>query len=445
MPRHSIYDDYRRANGGGYRTSNDDKVRTFDDDDRDDELEKPKPAPRPRTETLSASVGDAGTNDRKDVAKVEKMLGKTGDLDLKQTDGPTGYWGMRTSDATKRFQKKNKLKVDAQINPSGPTLKKLGEAVAAKLRQAQSKKNDQPKPNHHPGAGRGPSGEVDSGLRRNDPRRNLTPDAASANARAARYLASRRGIGDYSTFVADGIEMNPTQGIAEAADLIEQTRAKSPKQADELFKKTLDGLSDGNARSLIQALAEKDAPATDEPDTPPPDPGQDDPDEPTGPEAPTEPTGPDEPRVTYEPMPCLGERTDLRQAIIKLREVDIAVARSQAEIGELERDLVDAESELRRIQSDGTGSIGALPGDSKRRRPGIVDGLGLFSGAAQSERNRRRVEELTERIAALNVQLADAQKRLEGAKREQARASDDAKEYQLIYDRCERDQKSDQG
>ncbi len=155
-----------------------------------------KPKPRPKTETLSASVGDAGTNDRRDVAKVEKMLGKTGDLDLKQTDGPTGYWGMRTSDATKAFQKKNKLKVDGQINPSGPTLKKLGEAVAAKVRQAQAQQRDHATTTRHPGAGRGPSGNVDSGLRRNDTLRNLTPDAVSANARAARYLASRRGIGD---------------------------------------------------------------------------------------------------------------------------------------------------------------------------------------------------------------------------------------------------------
>ncbi len=219
-----------------------------------------KPKPRPKTETLSASVGDAGTNDRKDVAKVEKMLGKTGDLDLKQTDGPTGYWGMRTSDATKAFQKKNKLKVDGQINPTGPTLKKLGDAVAAKLREVQAQQRDHATASRHPGAGRGLSGNLDSGLRRNDPRRNLTPDAVSANARAARYLASRRGIGDYPKFVADGIEMNPAQGIAEAADLIQQTRAKSPEQAGELLKKTLDGLSETNADRLRHALRVQSSP-----------------------------------------------------------------------------------------------------------------------------------------------------------------------------------------
>ncbi len=434
MPRHSIYDDYRRANGGGYRTSNDDKVRTFDDDDRDDELEKPKPAPRPRTETLSASVGDAGTNDRKDVAKVEKMLGKTGDLDLKQTDGPTGYWGMRTSDATKRFQKKNKLKVDAQINPSGPTLKKLGEAVAAKLRQAQSKKNDQPKPNRHPGAGRGPSGEVDSGLRRNDPRRNLTPDAASANARAARYLASRRGIGDYSTFVADGIEMNPTQGIAEAADLIEQTRAKSPKQADELFKKTLDGLSDGNARSLIQALAEKDAPETDEPDTPPPDPGQDDPEEPEEPKAPDEPNEPERPKdsIPGKDDPCSEEWWNAQAAWQRRGELYHAVLDKQNEIAELTQAIEEAE---RLMMSDFLVTPSTPSPNTRRKNPGR---LGWMIDGAQALDRSRTIQQRREEVRRLKAALATAKNELRTLKKELERADLIAKRRNEVLESCRR-------
>lgn len=217
-----------------------------------------------KSPTLSASVGDIGQNDRNDVAKIEKMLGAAGDLDLKQTDGPTGYWGMRMSDATKAFQKKNKLKVDGQINPLGPTLKKLGEVATASNRQAQTKKNSPRNSPVIPGdaeqtpaATRDPATQLRAlGLRRrrDDENGGLTTDAMSANARAARYLASRRGVGDYPKFVADGIEMNPNQGIPEAADLIQQTRAKSPEQADELFKKTLDGLSETNAARLRQAL-----------------------------------------------------------------------------------------------------------------------------------------------------------------------------------------------
>jgi len=71
---------------------------------------------------LSSSVGVSGQNNRRDVAKVEIMLGQAGALDLKQTDGPTGYWGTRTADATKKVQADNSLKVDAEINPNGPTI-----------------------------------------------------------------------------------------------------------------------------------------------------------------------------------------------------------------------------------------------------------------------------------------------------------------------------------
>ena len=45
---------------------------------------------------LDQPVGEQGRNDRRDVARVETMLGRTGALDLKKTDGPTGYWGERT-------------------------------------------------------------------------------------------------------------------------------------------------------------------------------------------------------------------------------------------------------------------------------------------------------------------------------------------------------------
>lgn len=252
MPGFSaFYDSFRRENENG--------MPTFDDADNRGRTGTgiPSDGGMDVLPSLSSSVGDFGRNDRKDVATVENMLGKTGDLDLKQTDGPTGYWGMRTSDATKAFQKKNKLKIDGQINPNGPTLQKLGEAMSVKFRQARTK--GQLQPPRPSGEARDHVDRTHRGPRRGDNRQgnkipNLTADAMSANGRAARYLASRRGIGDYATFVADGIETNPDQGIAEAADLIEQTRQQNPGQADELFRKTLDGLSDENAAKLRREL-----------------------------------------------------------------------------------------------------------------------------------------------------------------------------------------------
>ncbi len=76
---------------------------------------------------IKATVGNTGDNNRRDVAKVESLLGQTGHLDLKKTNGPTGFWGMRTEDAAKKFQKQNGLKVDGILNPGGPTLKALAQ------------------------------------------------------------------------------------------------------------------------------------------------------------------------------------------------------------------------------------------------------------------------------------------------------------------------------
>lgn len=87
---------------------------------------------------IKASVGDSGQNSRRDVAKTEQLLGDAGTLDLKKTDGPTGYWGMRTSDATKAFQKQNGLKVDGGINPTGETIRALGNIMPGKQESTET-------------------------------------------------------------------------------------------------------------------------------------------------------------------------------------------------------------------------------------------------------------------------------------------------------------------
>ena len=73
------------------------------------------------------AVGEAGRNERNDVAKVESLLALTGDLDLDRTEGPTGYWSARADEAARNFQKRKGLKVDGKLNPHGPTLRQLAE------------------------------------------------------------------------------------------------------------------------------------------------------------------------------------------------------------------------------------------------------------------------------------------------------------------------------
>ena len=51
--------------------------------------------------TLKHSVGRTGRNHKDDVCKIESLLGNSGNLDLRKTDGPTGFFGIRLEDAVK--------------------------------------------------------------------------------------------------------------------------------------------------------------------------------------------------------------------------------------------------------------------------------------------------------------------------------------------------------
>ena len=79
---------------------------------------------------IKGPVGPVAPNRRADVGKVETFLSKTGNFDLNDTDGPTGYYGMRLEDAVNGFQEANGLKTDGLLNPGGKTIK----ALAGKLK-----------------------------------------------------------------------------------------------------------------------------------------------------------------------------------------------------------------------------------------------------------------------------------------------------------------------
>jgi|GEM_PF-2469291 len=75
--------------------------------------------------SLSGPVGESGENRPEDVAKVEALLGASGHLDLDATGGPTGYFGARTDQAVRNFQKDHGLKVDGRLNPDGESIGEL--------------------------------------------------------------------------------------------------------------------------------------------------------------------------------------------------------------------------------------------------------------------------------------------------------------------------------
>jgi|GEM_PF-2228416 len=260
--------------------------------------EKPEPAVTNLGDAskLNRPVGEQGKNDRRDVAKVETMLGRTGALDLKKTDGPTGYWGERTREATRAFQKQNGLMVDGQINPGGETIRALAKVAGGLIKslvgntqKAQPATQPAPRvtdaPTRHPGAGR------DRGLQRAawpthpspsrlqaSPPYALSDDVVSENQRMARALAKRRGIGDFDRFTTDAINTDGAKAVYEIGDLIKQVRDNDPQQADALLEKTRQGIAPANVRLLARIAtadgadqvtepARRDAPAQQTPES----------------------------------------------------------------------------------------------------------------------------------------------------------------------------------
>lgn len=95
---------------------------------------------------LQESVGMEGKNIRRDVAKVENIFGRLGDLNLRETDGVTGFAGARLDEAIRNFQKRNKLKVDGQINPGGETITTAGAVLAVSEGDSDIPNNEEDKP-----------------------------------------------------------------------------------------------------------------------------------------------------------------------------------------------------------------------------------------------------------------------------------------------------------
>ncbi len=78
---------------------------------------------------LEASVGPTDDNRPDDVAKTEIMLDQAGFLDLRETEGPTGFYGERLRQAIIALQRQMGLTENGRIEPGGPTHNALQRSV----------------------------------------------------------------------------------------------------------------------------------------------------------------------------------------------------------------------------------------------------------------------------------------------------------------------------
>lgn len=119
---------------------------------------------RSRPFDLVAPVGRESENERFDVARIETLLAKAGFLDLKPTEGPTGYYGLALEDAIRKFQAAEDLKVDGLINPGGPTLSALAKQVSKA--EAPERTRDEADRDSDPDGARKPVNLLEATMRR---------------------------------------------------------------------------------------------------------------------------------------------------------------------------------------------------------------------------------------------------------------------------------------
>lgn len=80
----------------------------------------------PELTSLEATVGRQDENKASDVAKVQSLLWANGYGDLKGMEGPNGFYSERDLERPlKKFQQEHNLKVDARVEPGGPTIRAL--------------------------------------------------------------------------------------------------------------------------------------------------------------------------------------------------------------------------------------------------------------------------------------------------------------------------------
>ena len=108
---------------------------------------------RPELTNLKSNVGRHDDDDPADVAKVQSLLSAAGKTDLKELNGPTGFYSDRhLEEPLKRLQREHGLMVDALVKPGGPTIRKLGELAQKRIGTPKSPPTTVSGPNHTPEA-----------------------------------------------------------------------------------------------------------------------------------------------------------------------------------------------------------------------------------------------------------------------------------------------------
>ena len=79
----------------------------------------------PELDFLDEPVGAGFPNRQRDVAKVQILLDRAGEIDLGRSGGPTGRFDRNLGRAVRGYQERRGLEVDGLLEPGGPTYRSL--------------------------------------------------------------------------------------------------------------------------------------------------------------------------------------------------------------------------------------------------------------------------------------------------------------------------------
>lgn len=198
---------------------------------------------------LDGDVGLGRANKRADLVKVESLLANSGDLDLSDIGGPTGYGLYTVEDGVKKYQRRNGLDVDGWMRPGGPTISKLEKQLGGLL-------GGYPAPTpaqvdlHHRLRAQGKDGLLNVELPPISLKGNpIVPPADKAthgsNESWVGWMTRhQKGLGGAPDMLATYIENFGIDGVAQARDFVEQWEKAMPGEGASAIRAVLSRLSD---------------------------------------------------------------------------------------------------------------------------------------------------------------------------------------------------------
>lgn len=198
---------------------------------------------------LDGDVGLGRANKRADLVKVESLLANSGDLDLSDIGGPTGYGLYTVEDGVKKYQRRNGLDVDGWMRPGGPTISKMEKQLGGLL-------GGYPAPTpaqvdlHHRLRAQGKDGLLNVELPPISLKGNpIVPPADKAthgsNESWVGWMTRhQKGLGGAPDMLATYIENFGIDGVAQARDFVEQWEKAMPGEGASAIRAVLSRLSD---------------------------------------------------------------------------------------------------------------------------------------------------------------------------------------------------------